>query len=537
MEKTLAGMIAASARRHGPRAALTLAHESSSESWSYADLYRYARRVAQMLQARGIAKGDRVIIWAPNGPQWVGSFFGAVLAGVIVVPIDLKSTPAFVGKIADQTEPGLIVASRETAPALDALRLPCLALEDLDAVLPDDDPAWTPVAVEPDDVVEIVFTSGTTGAPKGVMLSHWNILSDLHAVDSFLPPKSSYRMLSLLPLSHMFEQIAELFYALSVGAGVTYVDSLQPSTIFRAMREQGITTIAVVPQVLGLFMSGMEREAKKAGKWESWQRAQRIAPYLPLPLRRLLFRSLHQRLGGKLDFVVSGGAYLDPKLAQRWENLGIKVATGYGMTEASPIVAANSLYKRNLRSVGKPIPCNEVRIAEDGEILVRGSNITRGYWRNEEATKAAFDAEGWYHTGDLGYLDAEGYLYLKGRKKNMIVLPNGMNVYPEDIENALLEEAGVTDVVVIGRERDADVELHAILLLQEGAEPGAIVKSVNKRLNAHQRLKGHIVWPEKDFPRTNSLKPKRDEMLRLLETRAQADASGKAAKPGTPANV
>jgi long-chain acyl-CoA synthetase len=238
-----------------------------------------------------------------------------------------------------------------------------------------------------------------------------------------------------------------------------------------------------------------------------------------MKLRRLLFRDVHARLGGKLDFFVCGGAHLDPRLAQRWENLGIKVVIGYGMTEASPIVTVNSLLRRNLRSVGRVIPCNEVRIAPDGEILVRGDNITRGYWRNEQATREAFEG-GWYRTGDLGFLDAQGYLYLKGRKKNMIVLANGMNVYPEDIENALLEETEVTDAVVVGREQAGEVELHAILLLERGADPEAIVKRVNKRLAAHQRLKGHIVWPEKDFPRTHTLKPKRDEMLRALEAQA-----------------
>jgi long-chain acyl-CoA synthetase len=412
---TLTDLITTAAERHGPRVALTLVRERSSECWTYADLYRYARRVAQMVQARGIAPGERVVIWAPNGPRWVGAFFGCVLAGVVVVPLDVKSTAAFVGKIAMQAEPRLAVATRATAAGLAALGLPCVAVEDLDAVLPEDDTSWCAVQVRPDDLAELIYTSGTTGAPKGVMLSHKNILSDLKAVYTFVPPSNTHRMLSLLPLSHMFEQIAELFYVLSVGASIIYVDSLQPATIFRAMREQGVTGIPVVPQILALFMSGLEREVKKAGQWRSWERAHRLAPLLPLRARRLLFRAVHKRLGGRLDFVFCGGAYLDPKLAQRWENLGVKVVIGYGTTEASPVITANSLARRNLHSVGRPIPCNEVRLAADGEILVRGSNITRGYWRNEEATRAAF-ADGWYRTGDLGHFDAAGDLYLKGQR-------------------------------------------------------------------------------------------------------------------------
>jgi long-chain acyl-CoA synthetase len=518
---TLTDLITTAAERYGPCVALTLVRERSSECWTYADLYRYARRVAQMVQARGIAPGERVVIWAPNGPRWVGAFFGCVLAGVVVVPLDVKSTAAFVGKIAAQSEPRLAVATRATAAGLAALGLPCVAVEDLDAALPEDDTSWCPVQVRPDDVAELVFTSGTTGAPKGVMLSHENILSDLQAVYTYLPPSQTYRMLSLLPLSHMFEQIAELFYILSVGASIIYVDSLQPATIFRAMRDERVTAIPVVPQILALFMSGIERDVKKAGKWRSWERAHRLASLLPLRARRLLFRAVHARLGGRLDFVVSGGAHLDPRLAQRWENLGIKVVIGYGATEASPIITANSFKRRNLHSVGRPIPCNEVRIAADGEILVRGRNITRGYWRNEEATRAAFD-DGWYRTGDLGHFDTAGYLYLKGRKKNMIVLANGMNVYPEDVENALLEEPGMTDAVVLGREHEGDVALHAVLLLQPGADAEAIVKRANKRLAPHQRVKSHTVWPEKDLPRTLKREPKRDEIVRLLAAREAA---------------
>ncbi len=536
--ETLGDLITESAVRFGPKTALTLAKERSSESWSYADTFRYARRVAMMLQGRGIAPGERVLMWAPNGPRWVGAFFGCMLAGAVVVPLDVKSTADFVGKIAAQTEPRLVLAAHDTVAALAALDLACLAVDELDAVLPEDDTAWQPPAVRPDDLAELVFTSGTTGAPKGVMLSHKNILSDVEGAKRALgdlatlyklgSAETTVRMLSLLPLSHMFEQVAELFYVLSQGAAITYVDSLQPATIFRAMREDAVTGIPVVPQVLALFMSGLEREVRKKGKWASWQRANRIAPYLPIGLRRRLFKDVHERLGGALDFFVCGGAHLDAQLAQRWENLGIKVVIGYGVTEGSPVIAVNSLARRNLRSVGKAIPCNEIRIADDGEVLVRGDNIMLGYWRNEEATRAAFE-DGWYKTGDLGYLDAQGYLYLKGRKKNMIVLGNGMNVYPEDIENALLQEPGVTDAVVIGREAGGDVELHAILLLQQGADAEAIVKNTNRRLAAHQRLKGHIVWPESDFPRTHTLKAKRDEMLRALEARA--------AQPRAPVNV
>ena len=521
---TLTELITTSAQRFGGQLALTYAHEKSSELWTYADVYQYTRRVALRLRDSGIEPGDRVLLCAPNGPHWVCAFFGCMLAGAIVVPLDTKSPAEFVRKIAAESESRRAVVTRAMAPMLQGTETACLTVEGLDDELPPDDPAWQPFAACRDDVAELVYTSGTTGAPKGVILSHGNILSDLEAAGAMLGdleavyikphPDKTFRMLSLLPLSHMFEQICELFYVISLGAAITYVDSLQPATIFRAMREGPVTGIPVVPQVLDLFMSGLEREVRKQGKWARWQRAHRLAPLLPMPLRRRLFRTVHARLGGELDFFLCGGARLDPKLAQRWENLGIKVVIGYGVTEASPVVAVNALAHRNLCSVGRPLACNALRLAPDGEVLLRGANLTRGYWHDEAATAAAFDQDGWYHTGDLGTLDRGGHLYLRGRKKNMIVLANGLNVYPEDVEAVLLEQAGVRDAVVLGRERGAEVELHAVLLLEGGVEGAAVVKRANGRLAPHQRLKGQVEWGEGDFPRTPTLKPKRDEIAR-----------------------
>jgi long-chain acyl-CoA synthetase len=372
-------------------------------------------------------------------------------------------------------------------------------------------------------MAELVFTSGTTGNPKGVILSHGNIVANARMAATAAPPTPQHRVLSILPLSHMFEQTAGLNTPLSGGASLTYVGSLRPDVIFEAMSQNHITNMGCVPQVLQLFRDGIEREARKQGREQQFARAHRVARYLPLPLRRVLFRGVLQRMGGAFEFFVTGGAFLDPELAGWWEMLGVKVLQGYGMTEASPIVSTDTLRERHPGTVGRPLPGVEVRIADDGEILVRGANITTGYWRNDHATAEAFEDD-WYKTGDLGELDERHCLRLRGRKKNLIVLANGMNVYPEDVERALLSDRRVKDAVVIGAARGQDVDVHAVLVLAKdvaAAEAAPIVRAANSHLAPHQAIRGHTLWPDDTFPLTPTLKPKRAEILaRLPELQA-----------------
>ena len=368
-------------------------------------------------------------------PQWVLASFGALRAGAVAVPLDVRSAPDFVGRVVDTTEPCMAFTSRFAGQALEA-DIPSVHLEDLGQVAAPYSPRPAEVEVGPDDIAEILFTSGTTGVPKGVILTHQNIVTNALAVSRIFPGAASDRLLSLLPLSHIFEQCGSLFVPLLLGARIVYPTSRQPSFIFKALQENQITLLLLIPQGLQLFMGGIEREVERQGKTRLWRLIHRVGPHLPIGVRRRLCDSVHKRLGGKLRLILSGGAYLDPGLAQKLENLGIPIVEGYGATEAAPVITFNTVSQRLLGSVGRVISGQEVRIAEDGEILTRGPNVTRGYWRNEEATAAAFEGE-WYKTGDLGYMRESGHLYLKGRKKDLIVLANGQNVYPEDIERLL----------------------------------------------------------------------------------------------------
>jgi len=490
-------------------------------SLTYGTLQEHVQCFAGYLQEQKIEKGDRVLIWAASCINWMVVYLGTLLVDAVIVPLDVNSREDFLSRIAEMTEAKLLIT---TAKQYGTLKQPPLPLLDIDA-LPEGtlDTAKLPT-VSGDDLAELVFTSGTTGQPKGVMLSHRNITSNAIASVKVVNIQASDRALSILPLSHMFEMTIEVAL-LYTGASIVYARTLAPETLLKLLSSQKVTCIVLVPQALQLFLNGIEREVRRQKKEKQWEMLHRIAPYLPFRLRRILFRSVHKRFGGHFRFFVSGGAYLPPKLAERWENMGFRVLQGYGATECSPVVSATPYNEHIFDSIGKALPGEEVRIADDGEILVRGPNVALGYWKNPEATAAAFE-NGWYHTGDLGSQDAKGNLHLKGRKKNLIVLANGLNVYPEDIENVLLTNPLVKDAVVFGlTEQDSGPVVHSILLMDDPSKAKAVIQQANKQLASHQQVRSFTVWPEQDFPRTHTLKVKRPEVLdRLSQIRKEAKA-------------
>jgi len=527
MNGTLGDFLRDVAARHGNRPALLYRPRYRTDRWTYRRLWRESGRVALWLRGRGIAAGDRVVLWAPNSPWWVATYFGALRLGAIVVPLDIRSDRGFASRVAGQTELRLAVVAPPVQP--DGLGdVPLVAMDRLVAELdPDDARDDGPLATEvtPDSIAEIMFTSGTTGDPKGVVLTHRNILASVDGVSRVLPGGHDYRLLSLLPLSHMFEQTVGLLLPLHYGARVYYPASRQPAAIFRDLARERATAILAVPQALELFMDAIEREVTKRGRRAVWEGMLRIAAYLPLHLRQLLFAGVRRRLGGHLRLLVSGGAALDPAVARKWELLGVSVLQGYGATEAVPCITTEGLDARRPGTVGRAVPGVELRLAPDGEALVRGANVTHGYWRNEDATAAAF-ADGWYRTGDLGVLDGDGYLTLRGRKKNVIVLDDGQNVYPEDVEDTLRHEPGVRDALVFGdRSARGGTRVRAVLLLDGAADPNAIVRAANRRLDARQQIRDATRWPDDDFPRTHTLKVKRDAVLAALAPEGTGDAA------------
>lgn len=517
--QTLIDLVEKSAATYGHRPALVIHAGLRDDVWEYDRLWAAINSVARYLrEEQGCAPGDRVLALGPNCPQLAACYLGAMLAQVTLVPIDPFSTPDFVGRIARQTNAkAIFVGTSMPLPS----ELTQLNIRDL----PYDDGSTYDGRPSADDVAEVVFTSGTTGDPKGVVLTHANILSNIVAARSLVPPGPHYKLLSLLPLSHMLEQTVGLYLPLHNGATVFYPAGRHSSAILKTMRRQGISTMVAVPLVLSHILQGIEREVERKGQWSKWQQAHSIAGKLPFALRRLVFKDVHKSLGGKLNFFMCGGAYLPPELAKSWEDMGVKVVQGYGMTECSPIIAGNTLAERVPRSVGRPVPGVEVRLSEEEEIQVRGTNVTTGYWENSEATEATFTEDGWYRTGDLADLDSAGRLYLKGRLKDMIVLPSGLNVYPEDVEGALMAKEGIAECVVLGMDDDSgNVRITAVVLPAETDDGGAVedridkaVRSANENLAPHQRVSRIEIWPHEDFPRTNLRKIKRHEVLAEIE--------------------
>lgn len=520
---TLVDLLEASAGKWPALRAVWL-HDDEPWGWTYSELLDAARRVAGLLHSQGVGKGDRIVFWGPNRPEWVAAFFGAQMLGTVAVPLDVRSLEDLLDAIDEQTEPRHMFIGAAQAKALERTHAPHTVLEDLRELIKDIPPLTEGALVEPEDIAELVFTSGTTGHPKGVILTHRNIVSNVRMLYALVAPTPNNRVLSLLPLSHMFEQTTGLFTPLSGGSSITYVASLRPDVIFEAMAQSRITNMCCVPQVLELFQAGVDREVRKQGKERQFQTLMSAAGVMPIPVRRMLFKELHKKFGGALDFMVVGGAATDPALCRWWERTGIKIVAGYGMTEASPVVAAHSLKRRTFDSVGPPLQGIDVRIADDGEILIRGDNVTTGYWRNDEATRDAF-VEGWYRTGDIGSFNQTGDLRLRGRKKSMIVLANGMKVHPEDVEAALSLDPRVQSSVVIGLEHGSEVEVHAVLLTDHPDDAADIVRAANEHLAPHQHIRHFTIWPEKAFPLTPTLKARRPVIIEKVNQMQRESAN------------
>ena len=537
--QTLLDLLDGAIERFADRPALGLWHDDGTKTtWTYRELDRRSRLAAWRLRDElGLQPGDRILTWSPSSPALPAVYLGAMRAGLILVPLDLRMSVDAIRGIIERAEPKrLILGTGPDAPdpssaGLDAF--PTTTVEALTA-LPDR-PADADSALEvvatwprprPEDVWDLIFTSGTTGTPKGVMIAHDNLLATIKAIDHVIPPLD-HRVISVLPLSHLFEQAIGLIYALSVGADILYVRSRNPRILFAALNAHRVTSMIVVPQVLDLFWSAIEREADRSGRRKLFDRLRAIARHLPYRARRLMFRSVHRRLGGSLSLFVSSGAFLPPALQQAWEDLGVVVVQGYGSSE-NGFGTCTTPGDHGLGTVGRAVPPVELRIADDGEVLFRGPTLFKGYWRDPEATARAIDEDGWYHSGDIGHLDEGGRLVLSGRTKDRIVLPNGFKVYPEDIENAL-RVAGIRDAVVV--ETDPG-RIEAIVYLRgvgvetaEAAKPvvDAAVRAANAALGPQQRIAGWRLWPEDDFPRTHTLKIRRDPV--------RAWATGSAREP------
>ncbi len=550
---TLLDLLEDSARRYGNRNALGLRRDDGTAfHWSYAEVRHRARLAAWRLRALGLQPGDRVLTWSPSTPALPAAYYGSMIARLIYVPLDSRMSPEAIANII--TVSGavrLLLGTGRDAPDPREAGLDQFPTTTIESLSEDADGSFAPdweAQVDawerptPDETYQLVFTSGTTGSPKGVMLAHGNTLAGVMSFHGIIKPME-HRLVSLLPLSHSFEQAVSLFYAMDVGADILYVRSRNPRVIFDALREHGVTTMLLVPQYVELVWTAVEREVEKQGRTAMFNRLRWIARRLPYWARRWLFRAVHEKLGGGLRLFATAGAFLPPAVQQAWEDVGVIVLQGYGSTETAA-GSCTTMADHPPGCVGWPPKPVEMRIADDGEIQFRGPTLFKGYWENPQATAEAFTDDGWYRSGDLGRLDPRGRLHLHGRKKDIIVLPNGFNVYPEDIENALMV-AGIRDSVAI-ETRPGRIEV--VLLAPDGPaaspEPrdavsngvaadddvgrqiDAAVRAANATLGPNQRIAGWRLWPNPDFPRTHTLKVKRGAVRAWAAVDAQLPVSG-----------
>lgn len=521
-------------RRRGSETAFVYRRGYRVLRWSYRQVAESACQLAEELHERGITRGDRIVLWGDDCAEWVVSFFACVLRGAVVVPMDRTAALEFVQRVCLQVEPKLCITSREQ-PQIDS-SIPVITFEDLPDLMA---PHSTSPGLLPDlrseDTVEIVFTSGTTADPKGVVLSHKNILTNLAPLEREIAKYLKYerlvhplRFLNVLPLSHVFGQFLGLFIPQILGSTVIFHDTLNPSEIIRTIKREKVSVLVTVPRVMETLQAKVERDLETSGLLERFRREFDSAAGTHFIKRWWRFRRVHRQFGWKFWAFISGGASLHARTDQFWGRLGFAVIQGYGLTETTSLISINHPFRMGKGSIGKILPGREVKLAHDGEILVRGDSIAKNYFQGREM-KSLPGEEGWFHTGDIGALDEQGNLYFKGRRKNVIVSPEGMNIYPEDLEIALRRQPEVRDCVVLELQREGNSEACAVLILRSRDQaPEPVIEGANKSLADFQRIRRFLVWPDEDFPRTSTQKPQMKVIQGFINKSFEGTTGGEA---------
>ncbi|MBU0635178.1 MAG: AMP-binding protein [Candidatus Omnitrophica bacterium] len=534
---------------------------------SFRELWHKSKKIAAYLQELDIGQQKCVALLLENRPEWAVCFFGAVLGGCAVVPIEIKLAEKEISHIIGDCQSRVIFASREFLEKAVILRKTCpslkwiICLDDIDFTLEGGDceniiglAAIIENTVEPvissvrdnNDVALIVYTSGTMGSQKGVQLTLANLSFQLRAYTKILTPGFNDRFLSILPLSHTFEITCGLLGPLFNGSAVVYLGSFKSKDIIQAIGEHKITLMVIVPLALKLIHNGIMRKVEKLTRWKRlcfWG-----ARFLCLSLRNIgrflgprLFRKIRTQIGTSLRAFVCGAAALDPKITRDFEIFGITVLEGYGLTETSPVISVNRFGDNKIGSVGKPLGGIEVKILKEkdrdkeGEIITRGPHLMRGYYKDAEKT-AQIIRDGWLHTGDIGYFDRKGFLYITGRIKNVIVTGKGKKIHPEEIETELLRSPYIKDACVFGSIakkglRKGTEEVKAIIVpdldyfistakLATQEQMQALIKqeinTISRHLAGYKRVVDFRIY-NKELPKTTTLKVKRRYVHKLFE--------------------
>ena len=542
MAESLAEFFLANFQAHRDERAYGQRRGYRMEWFTYSQVLEMAVGFRLELEERGIGKGERVMLWGENSAEWVAAFFGCVLGGVVVVPMDDGASTDFASRVSEQVAAKLWVCSRKRSQnTCEARSVQYVVLEDLSQIA-----GGTPallsdmnVSIRREDTLQIVFTSGTTAEPKGVVITHGNVLANIAPLETEMQRYLKFerwvhpvRFLNLLPLSHVFGQFLGMFLPPLLGGTVIFQEEMKPSEIVSTIRRERVSVLVSVPRVLQSLKQKIERDLEDRGSAEDFRERFRAAEGKHFLHRWWIFRAIRRQFGWKFWAFICGGAALDAKSEAFWDRLGYAAIQGYGLTETTSLISVNHPFKLGKGSIGKVLPGREVKLAEDGEIMIRGGGVAAGYWDGDRRNEVV-NEDGWYCTGDVGALDDAGNLYFKGRKKEVIVTPAGLNIYPEDLEAALRHQPEVKDCVVVGIERGGNAEPCAVLIACDEVELGAVVERANRTLAEFQRMRMWVRWPEEDFPRTNTQKPRRN-VIREFATREILEGGGKNAASESP---
>jgi long-chain acyl-CoA synthetase len=564
------------AERWPQHVALEIQHRERLESYTYAELRRLAESVGRWIIEKGTAPGTRMAILAENHPRWVAAYLGIMAAACTAVPLDTAFNAEQVTKLVkDSGSWALFCDSKHLQVALAAVagletRLiltdspshhpqndlasseagrakiidtPIRIESDLDSIFAAGPGTFRPVSAAPESVAALLYTSGTTADPKGVMLTHANLMEEAHAVFKTMKIGPDDAVLGVLPLFHSLAQMANLLLPLAAGARVVYLETLNTTELLRALRERGITAFAVVPQFFYLIHERIFKEVKKRGWLVSlyfrlFMRLNLLLCKVGLNAGRVFFGKIHETFGERMRYLITGGSRFEPQIARDFHALGIDVLQAYGLTETSGGAFVTPPGDNVIGSVGKPLPGVEARIIDakredglpaSGEIAIRGPIVMKRYWKRPEATAAVLK-DGWLLTGDLGYFDGHGNLFITGRKKDIIVLPNGKNIYPEEIEAHYLKTSLIKEICVVGLEGGpgdpGSARLHAVIVpnfhvLRERKIVNAKevirfdIEGLSVQLPSTKRIGSYEIWQE-DLPRTTTRKLKRFEIERRV---------------------
>ena len=545
--------------------ALELQRDDQIESCTYAELRRMAESVGRWIEENGFAGGSRLAIVADNHPRWVATYLGIIASGCAVVPLDTALHADQLTKLLNDSGTSCLFCdtkhaqiSREAVADLNVslvLMDPERVLQrtpgehwlgNLPAIFNGGPAQFHPAPSVADDLAALLYTSGTTADPKGVMLTHANFLGEVEAVFTWVDLGPSDALLGVLPMFHVLAQMANLLIPLVKGSRVVYLETLNTTELLRALRERNITAFAVVPQFFYLIHQRIFEEIEKRGMLP--QRLFKMLLALHRGLRKIgmnagkiLFGKIHETLGRKMRYLVTGGSRFDPKVAMGFYDLGIDVLQAYGLTETTAAVFANSPGDNVIGSVGKAMKgveakATDPRPSEDGgpatgEVALRGAMVMKGYWNRPDSTAAVL-RDGWLFTGDLGYFDSKGNLFLTGRKKEVIVLSNGKNIYPEEIETHYLQSQYIKEMAVLGVEGhpgEGGDRLYAVIVpnfdkLRQKKIVNAKevirydIESLSQQIASTKRIGSYEIWQD-DLPRTTTRKIKRFE----VENRVRAN--------------